>query len=146
MGQKNSRPLSPHVGIYRRGPHMMVSIIHRATGFILATAGMVTLLWWLASIGGGEESLKHFHTYAITAGDDATIWQTVSNWFFRLMFFGVTYSFFQHFFSGLRHLVMDMGAGYELNTNRTWTWIVFIAAFFATAAVVLFVVSRSLGI
>ena len=27
---------------------------------------------------------------------------------------------FQHTLSGLRHLVMDMGAGYELSTNKFW--------------------------
>ena len=44
------------------------------------------------------------------------------------------------------HLVLDMGAGYELKTNRTWALAAFIAAFFATAFVVLFVASRFLGV
>jgi succinate dehydrogenase / fumarate reductase, cytochrome b subunit len=146
MGANAKRPLSPHLGIYRRSSAMMVSIIHRVTGFIMATAGMMALLWWLAAIAGGPESYATFQSYAIAAGKDGTTLQMLSNWFFRLLGFAVTYSFFQHLFSGLRHLVMDMGAGYELNANRNWTWAVFIAAFFATAIVALLVTKHFLGV
>lgn len=125
---------------------MALSIFHRATGFVLATAGMMTLLWWLSAIGGGIESFATFQTYVVWAGDDATMWQTISNWFFRLLALAVTYSFFQHLFSGLRHLVLDMGAGYELTTNRNWTLAAFIASVFATALMALFVASRLLGV
>ena len=145
MGQTSSRPLSPHLGIYRRGIHMMASIIHRVTGFILATAGMMTLVWWLSAIAGGVESYATFQTYAVHAGEEATGFQTASNWFFWLLAFGVVYSFFQHFFSGLRHLVMDMGAGFELKTNKMWAQIVFVAAFLSTSAVGLLVASRMAG-
>jgi succinate dehydrogenase / fumarate reductase, cytochrome b subunit len=146
MGANAKRPLSPHLGIYRRSPAMMVSIIHRITGFIMATAGMMALLWWLSAIAGGPESYASFQSYAISGGETATTVQMISNWFFRLLAIAVTYSFFQHLFSGLRHLVMDMGAGFELNSNRTWTWAVFIAAFFATAFVALLVAWRYSGI
>jgi succinate dehydrogenase / fumarate reductase, cytochrome b subunit len=146
MSANTNRPLSPHLGIYRRSPAMMVSIIHRVTGFIMAIAGMMTLLWWLASIAGGPESYAIFQSYAIAGGEKATTVQMLSNWFFRLLMLAVVYSFFQHLFSGLRHLVMDMGAGFELNTNRTWTLLVFIAAFLATACVALLVAWRYSGI
>ena len=146
MGQETGRPLSPHLQVYRWSPQMAISIFHRATGFIMATAGMMTLLWWLSAIGGGAESYATFQKYAVTAGKDATAFQISSNWFFRLLVAAVTYSFFQHLFSGLRHLVLDMGAGYELKTNRTWAVAAFIAAFFATALVALIVASRFLGV
>ena len=35
-----SRPLSPHLSIWRWGPHMVVSILHRATGVALSIAGL----------------------------------------------------------------------------------------------------------
>ena len=146
MGQESGRPLSPHLQIYRWSPHMAISIFHRATGFVLATAGIMTLLWWLSAIGGGAESYATFQKYVVSAGDDATGLQTAANWFFRLLAIGVTYSFFQHLFSGLRHLVLDMGAGYELTANRNWALAAFIAAIFATALVALFVASRFMGI
>lgn len=146
MGQNPNRPLSPHLQIYRWSPQMALSIFHRATGFVLATAGMMTLLWWLSAIGGGAESFATFRTYVVSAGEEATVWQAASNWFFRLVALAVTYSFFQHLFSGLRHLVLDMGAGYELTANRNWALAAFIAAVFATALVALLVASRFLGV
>lgn len=146
MGQNANRPLSPHLQVYRWGPHMAASIFHRATGFILATAGMLTLLWWLAAIGGGTESYATFQTYVVSAGKDATRFQTAINWFFRLLGFVVTWSFFQHLLSGLRHFILDMGAGYELKTNRTWALMVFVGAAFAAIAVAIYVAAQSMGV
>lgn len=146
MAQNPNRPISPHLQIYRWGPHMAVSIFHRATGFVLATAGMLTLLWWIASIAGGPESYASFQSWVVSAGTEATGLQTAANWFFRLLGLAVTYSFFQHFFSGIRHLLMDLGSGYELTTVRTWSIAVFIAALTATALVAMLVASRFLGI
>jgi succinate dehydrogenase / fumarate reductase, cytochrome b subunit len=146
MGQKSTRPLSPHLQIYRWSPQMAISIFHRATGFVLATAGMLTLLWWLSAIGGGAESYALFKNYVVSAGENPTTFQIISNWFFRLVALAVTFSFFQHLFSGLRHFVLDMGAGYELKANRTWALAAFVAAIFATALVALVVASRVIGV
>lgn len=146
MGQKTTRPLSPHLQVYRWSPQMAISIFHRATGFVLATAGMLTLLWWLSAIGGGAESYAVFQKYVVGAGDSATGVELAINWFFRLLALAVIFSFFQHLFSGLRHLVLDMGAGYELKTNRTWALAAFVAAIFATALVALVVAPRVIGV
>jgi succinate dehydrogenase / fumarate reductase, cytochrome b subunit len=146
MAQNPNRPISPHLQVYKWGPHMAISIFHRATGFVLATAGMMTLLWWLASIAGGQESYATFQKYVVSAGADATQWEMVGNWFFRLLALGVTFSFFQHLFSGLRHLLMDIGAGYELGTSRNSALFAFIASLTATGVVALFAVSRFLGV
>ena len=146
MGQKTTRPLSPHLQVYRWSPQTAVSIFHRATGFVLATAGMLTLLWWLSAIGGGAESYAVFQKYVVGAGGNATSVELAINWFFRLLALALIFSFFQHLFSGLRHLVLDMGAGYELKTNRTWALAAFVAAIFATAMVALVVASRVIGV
>lgn len=146
MAQNPNRPISPHLQIYRMEPHMAASIFHRATGFVLATAGMLTLLWWIAAIAGGPESYASFQSYVVSAGEEASGLQVVINWFFRLLGLGVVYSFFQHFFSGIRHLLMDMGAGYELKTVRIWSIAVFIAALTATGLVALLVASRFMGV
>jgi succinate dehydrogenase / fumarate reductase cytochrome b subunit len=146
MAQNPDRPLSPHLQIYKWGPHMAISIFHRATGFVLATAGMLALLWWLYSIASGPEAYATFHTYAIAAGVEATGWQKASNWFFRLLALAVVWSFFQHVLSGLRHLLMDMGAGYDLETSRNSSLLVFIASLIATGALALYVASRYMGV
>ena len=145
MAQHPNRPMSPHLGIYKWGPHMAISIFHRATGFVLATAGMLTLLWWLYAIASGPEAYASFQSYVVAAGEEATTFQLAANWFFRLVALGVTWSFFQHFFSGIRHLLMDMGAGFELNTNKTWSLLVFIASVTATGITALLVASRYMG-
>ncbi len=146
MIQKPDRPISPHLGVYERGPHMMASIFHRISGFILASAGLILLLCWIGAIAGGEESYAAFKLFAVDAGEKGTAAQQIANWVFRVVALGVVWGFFQHLFSGLRHLIMDMGAGYELKSNRTWSIAVFLAALLATAATALYVVARFLEI
>jgi succinate dehydrogenase / fumarate reductase, cytochrome b subunit len=145
MGTEAKRPISPHLGVYKRGPHIMISIIHRLTGFVLATVAMLVLVWWLGAIAGGEASYAHFWKLAVDAGKSPSGWEVFCNWFFRIAAIGVLWSFFQHLFSGLRHLVMDMGAGYELETNRRWTLMVFAGSILATAAIVLYAIYHNMG-
>jgi succinate dehydrogenase / fumarate reductase, cytochrome b subunit len=146
MSQKSNRPLSPHLTVYRWGPHMAASIVHRATGFILATAGVLTLLWWLYSIASGAEAYAVFQRFVLGSAEGATTYSVISNWFFRVLGIVLLLSFFQHLFSGLRHLIMDMGAGFDLSTSRNSAWFVFIGSIFATVAVILALFARQLGI
>lgn len=105
------RPLSPHLQIYRWGPHMTVSILHRATGDGMALVGSVLLVWWLLAIAGGAESYATFRD-VFTYSDGRL---NIVGWVVGV---GLTYSLFQHIMSGIRHLVLDTGAGYELTTNK----------------------------
>jgi succinate dehydrogenase / fumarate reductase cytochrome b subunit len=99
---------------------MLVSILHRVTGGAITVAGLAILAWWLAAIAGGEESYANFLK---VAGHPAGL----------IVLAGLTWAFWQHFFSGLRHLVMDMGAGYELKVNRFWALMTIFASLLATA-------------
>ena len=121
MNSKTERPLSPHLQVYKWGPHMTVSILHRVTGGALTVAGLAVLAWWLAAIAGGDESYARF---AALAGHPAGL----------VVLAGLTWAFWQHFFSGLRHLVMDTGAGYELKVNRFWAVMTMVGAVLATTA------------
>ncbi|MFN2472863.1 MAG: succinate dehydrogenase, cytochrome b556 subunit [Sphingomicrobium sp.] len=116
-----SRPLSPHLGIWRWGPHMLVSILHRVTGGALTIAGLALLTWWLMSIAEGPED---YATFASVATSPIGLFVLI----------GLTWAFFQHFFSGLRHLVMDIGAGFELATNKRMAIATIIGSLVATAA------------
>jgi len=107
------RPLSPHLQIYRWGPHMTVSILHRATGDGMALVGSVLLTWWLLAIAGGAESYAAFRD--VWTYDDGRL--NALGW---LVGVGLTLSLFQHMLSGVRHLVLDTGAGYELKTNKRY--------------------------
>lgn len=122
-GTRN-RPLSPHLQIWRWGPHMFVSILHRVTGNGMAVAGLGVLLWWLGALASGPEAYATF-AWAMTTPIG------------YLVLVGISWAFFSHMMSGLRHFVMDVGAGFELNANKTWAVIcpilgvVFTAAFWA---------------
>jgi succinate dehydrogenase / fumarate reductase cytochrome b subunit len=106
-----ARPLSPHLQIYKWGPHMLVSILHRVTGSGMATVGTGLLVWWLAAIAGGAESYATFRDVFTT--DTGAL-----NILGYIIGIGLTLSLFQHMMSGIRHLVMDTGAGFELRRNK----------------------------
>lgn len=105
MSRNPGRPLSPHLTIWKWGPHMAVSILHRVTGTALAIAGGLGFIWWLVAAASGAEAY-------------ATFLHVATSWFGYLVAIGLTWAFLQHLFSGLRHFVMDAGAGYELRVNR----------------------------
>lgn len=105
-----ARPLSPHLGIWRWGPHMLVSILHRATG-VANSVGLGLLVWWLAAIAGGEDSYATFvDVFTVSSGGLNVIGYVVG--------IGLTLTVFQHMASGVRHLVLDIGAGYELRKGK----------------------------
>ena len=119
MNSKTERPLSPHLTIWKWGPHMLVSILHRITGSGLTVVGLGVLAWWLAAIAGGEVAYERFVGHA-------------KSWYGIAVLVGLTWAFWQHLFSGLRHLVLDTGAGYELKINRFWSVMVIVGAIVAT--------------
>lgn len=127
MASRNpARPLSPHLQIWRWGPHMLVSILHRATGSGMATVGALLLVWWLAALAGGAESYAAFQDVFTTDAGSLNLLGVVIG-------VGLTLSLFQHMMSGLRHLVLDTGAGYELKANKTWAMLTMVAAVALTA-------------
>jgi succinate dehydrogenase / fumarate reductase cytochrome b subunit len=113
MARNPGRPLSPHLTIWKWGPHMLVSILHRATGTALALGGGVLLVWWLMALAGGEASYAKFLDLMTSDGSGRL------NFIPALVLVGLTWSFLQHLCSGVRHLVLDTGAGYELKVNKT---------------------------
>lgn len=105
MATNHPRPLSPHLSIWRWGPHMLVSILHRVSGVGLTIVGLAVLTWWLAAVSKGGEAFETFTGYASAP-------------FGMIVLVGLTWAFYQHLLSGIRHLVMDTGAGFELTTNK----------------------------
>ena len=103
----SNRPLSPHLQIWKWGPHMFTSILHRVTGDGMALVGLAVLLWWLGAMASGPEAYETF-----AGGMTSPIGYIV--------LIGLTWAFFSHMMSGLRHFVLDIGAGYELTINKLW--------------------------
>ena len=121
-----NRPISPHLADgfrlhWRWGPGMLVSILHRVTGNGMAIFGLGMLLWWLGALAGGAESYAAFSTHATA-------------WYGRLVLIGISWAFFNHMASGIRHFVLDIGAGYELAANRLWSVLTPVIGIVLTAA------------
>ncbi len=102
------RPLSPHLQIWKWGPHMLTSILHRVSGDGMALAGLPVLLWWLGAIAAGPDAYASF----------AAIATSIPGY---IVLVGISWAFFNHLSSGIRHFVLDLGAGYELKRNRRWS-------------------------
>ena len=94
-----SRPLSPHLQVYKPIPTMVMSIVHRITGAALYF-GTVLVAWWLIAAATGE------------AYFDWVSW-FFGTWIGRLVLFGYTWALMHHMLGGLRHFMWDMGRGYE---------------------------------
>lgn len=117
----SNRPLSPHLQIWKWGPHMLTSILHRVTGDGLALVGLGVLLWWLGAMASGPEAYETF----------TGLMTTIPGY---VVLVGLTWAFFTHMMSGLRHFVLDIGAGYELSVNKVWSMLSPIIAIMLTVA------------
>jgi succinate dehydrogenase / fumarate reductase cytochrome b subunit len=105
-----SRPLSPHLQIYRPQITTVLSITHRATGVALSV-GTLLLVWWLLAAASGPDSFS-------------TVSAFVGSWFGILLLLGWTWSLFYHLLAGMRHLVWDAGYALELPQVELGGWIV----------------------
>ncbi|MEP7186060.1 MAG: succinate dehydrogenase, cytochrome b556 subunit [Rhodanobacter sp.] len=103
------RPLSPHLQIYKRQVQMMTSIVHRATGIALAV-GSLLVVAGLMHLAAGEQSFNHFR---------AIIGSPIG----MILMLGWTWAFFYHLCNGIRHLVQDAGAGYEIPQFIRSSWL-----------------------
>ena len=100
---------------------MAASIVHRVAGAGLSFVGLAVLTWWLTALAGGAEAYAAFTKVAGTLIG-------------KIVLIGLTWAFFQHLLSGIRHLVMDTGATFELGINKTFAILTFVGAVLLTAA------------
>lgn len=115
-----ARPLSPHLQVYRWRIGMTLSILHRATGAFLAL-GLLALTYWLIALASDAPSYGLAkHLFSSPVG-------------FVLML-GWTFSFFLHLFNGMRHLLWDVGLGFERGPRHASAWLAMIGALVATLA------------
>ena len=124
-----NRPLSPHLQIWKWGPAMLVSILHRITGDGMALVGLFVLVWWLGALASGPEYYATFSEFLVTPMG-------------YVVLVGLSWAFFTHLMSGLRHFVLDIGAGYELNSNRFWSVASPLIAIVLTAGFWAFILQR----
>lgn len=92
---QSSRPLSPHLQIYRWSWTMAMSIGHRITGGALHV-GTILLAAWLAALAAGPDAY-------------ATAQWIAGSWLGQLVLFGFTFALMQHLMGGVRHIIWDYG-------------------------------------
>jgi succinate dehydrogenase / fumarate reductase, cytochrome b subunit len=131
MTPTRTRPTSPHLTVYKWGPHMLVSIMQRVMAGGLATVGILGFVWWLVALASGKEA------YAIFLG-----WATY--WPGFIVGVGLTFAVFLHGGNGIRHFVLDTGAGYALKGNRMGAMFVIAAAAGLTSLMWLYIFARGL--
>lgn len=136
--RNEARPLSPHLSIWKWGPHMTVSIVHRATGTAMAVVGSLLFAWWLAALASGEAVYAEFlDVFTYQSGGLNALGYIVG--------VGFTLVFFQHLASGVRHLFMDQGANFELGGNKRTAILTFVFAAVATIAFWVVLLEKSNG-
>lgn len=92
---------------------MTLSILHRLTGMALS-GGFILLACWLASAADGEQS---YGTFTAVMGSAAG----------RVLLVLLSLAFFFHLANGIRHLVWDLGFGFEIPQANASSWVVLVA-------------------
>jgi len=120
---KNNNPLSPHIQIYRWNISSLVSISHRITGIINIVA-LTVICFWIASLLLGENSYEFTKIF-------------LNSILGKLIILGLTWSFSFQILSEIRHLIMDLGYGFELKVTKITGLIVIIGSFVMTVLIYL---------
>jgi succinate dehydrogenase / fumarate reductase cytochrome b subunit len=115
-----SRPLSPHLQVYRWQITMVLSSLHRLTGLMLSL-GAVALGVWLIALASGPAA------YAGVQSVFGSAW-------FKAPLILWSFCFFLHLTNGVRHLAWDAGLGFERAQIQTSGWTVIVVTLVATAA------------
>lgn len=98
---RGNRPLSPHMTVWRMSLTMATSITHRITGCALAASGVLVVWWFLAAARGPE----HF----------AFVDWLLTSWIGGLVLLLSVAALWFHFCNGIRHLIWDTGAGFDID-------------------------------
>lgn len=98
---RGNRPLSPHLTIYRPQFTSMLSIFHRLTGIGMTVTAVTAVIWFLGAAGSTD-------TFACIDG-----W--ITSWVGNLVLFVSLLGFWFHFCNGIRHLIWDLGYGFDVS-------------------------------
>ena len=116
--QNDNNPLSPHLQIYKWQISSLLSITHRIVGVINILAITLICIWTL-SLLVGENSYEITHLFLKSLFGK-----------FIIVFLCWTFSF--HILNEIRHLVWDMGYGFDLKITKITGVLAFIGSFILT--------------
>ena len=125
---ENKKPLSPHIQIYRWHISSLVSISHRITGVVNIIAITFICLWVCLLVFGDINYIK------INAFLDSFLG--------KFIILGMTWSFSFQILSEIRHLIMDLGYGFKLQTTKITGLLVIFGSLMFT--VILYFIGKNL--
>ena len=125
---ENKRPLSPHIQIYRWHVSSLVSISHRITGIINIIAITIICLW-VSLIFISENNHEMINLF-------------LSSKIGKFIILGLTWSFSFQILSEIRHLIMDLGYGFELKTSKITGLLVIFGSLILT--VIFYIIGKNL--
>ena len=121
---RGSRPLSPHLTVWRWGITGISSILTRITGNALVVAALM-LVWWFVALASGPDA------FAVADG-------FVRSWFGYLVLTLSVWALWYHSLAGMRHLYWDTGRGLELETAERLGWVCVFGSVALTVLTILF--------
>jgi len=101
---ESKTPLSPHIQIYRWHISSLVSICHRITG-IINIIGITLICLWASFLLFGESNYQSIYSF-------------LNSFIGKFIILGITWSFSFQALSEIRHLIMDLGYGFEIKTTK----------------------------
>ena len=101
---QNKEPLSPHIQIYRWHISSLVSISHRITG-IINIISITLICLWASLLLYGENNYETINFF-------------LNSFFGKFIILSLTWSFLFQILSEIRHLIMDLGYGFEIKTTK----------------------------
>ena len=124
---ESKTPLSPHIQIYRWHISSLVSICHRITGIINII--VITLIClWVSLLLLGESKYEIINLL-------------LNSFIGKFIILGITWSFSFQVLSEIRHLIMDLGYGFEIKTTKITGLIVIFGSLVLT--VVFYLIGKS---
>jgi len=96
---QRTRPLSPHLQVYKFMLTYVMSGFHRVSGFVLYF-GVVLIAWWLVAAASGPNAYANVEWF-------------MGSLIGRLVLLGYTWALLHHMLGGVRHLIWDLGYGFE---------------------------------
>ena len=115
---ENKEPVSPHIQIYRWHISSLVSISHRITGIINIIA-ITIICFWASFLLLGENNYETINLF-------------LNSFIGKFIILGITWSFSFQILSEIRHLIMDLGYGFELQTTKVTGLIVIFGSIILT--------------
>ena len=122
MYEKN--PLSPHLQIYGCHISSLLSITHRIVGIVNIVATTLICLWTISLLFGEEN-------YEFTKN-------LFQSFFGKFIIIGLSWSFSFHALNEIRHLMWDLGYGFDLKVSKITGVIIIIASLVLTILIYLF--------